>query len=139
VALVLAAAPVAPALAAGGGEKKAEDPGSQRVMEIRNLVAPVVRDGRLVNYLFLDIKIDLGDGDIWKLRDKSHFVRDAMIRAVHKTSIASAARDDKADMARAVQVLDGATKQVLGAAAVKGVTVTSVSALKVSAGAKPKA
>lgn len=141
-AIVLSLAPTAPALAAGGSakaEKAGEDAANARALDVNNLVVPVVRDGKLVNYIFLNIRIDLGEGDMWSHRAKSHFVRDAMVRAVHKTSIVHPVRDDQANTTLATQVLMAAAKQVLGAPAVKTLAIVSVSSLRKVAPSRPKA
>lgn len=140
--VLLLSAPVLPAFAAGGGasaEKKGEDAANARVLDVNNLVVPVVRDGKLVNYIFLTIRVDLGEGDVWQLRSKNHFVRDAMLRAAHKTDLAHPARDDQANTTLATQVLMAAAKQVLGPQAVKSLAVVSVSSLRKIGPSRPKA
>lgn len=100
-------------------------------MDVLNLVVPVVRDGRLVNYLFLNARIHLANGvDVFRTREKGHFLRDALLKAVHRRSIASAARDDEIDRTAAEALVTAVARQTLGANAVRSVEILSVSSLR---------
>ncbi|MBI1360512.1 MAG: hypothetical protein GC155_09570 [Alphaproteobacteria bacterium] len=92
--LVLAAC-VPAALAETGhgkeGEGKSEAPESREIarsIELRGLVFPVFeKNGKLDSYLFVNARMLVGPGkDPWKYREKAHFIRDAVIRAAHRTS-----------------------------------------------------
>ncbi len=77
-----------------------------RIVEMTGIVVPVAREGRIANYLFLTIEVRVADGvDPWSVRERAHFMRDAVVRAVHRTSIASAGNVRDIDRARAEQVL----------------------------------
>jgi len=89
IAAVLAAA--APAFASPPPKEKAESPEDKEVarsVELGGLVFPVFnKTGKLENYLFVNARMLVADGkDPWKYREKAHFIRDAVIRAAHKTS-----------------------------------------------------
>ena len=59
-----------------GGEAEAAD--TSRSMDAPYLAVPVVRDGVLVNYLFVSIRIEIAPGvDLWRTRERAHFLRDA--------------------------------------------------------------
>lgn len=129
LALFLAAASPAPAFAAGA-EKKDEGE-SARAVDVLNLVVPVVRQGRLVNYVFVNARIQLAPGtDIWRARDQGHFLRDALLKAVHRESIADSTRDDAVNPAAAQTLIAATARQVLGANAVRSVEILSVSSLR---------
>jgi len=47
---------------------------------------PIVVDGRLVNYVFVYVRVNLKSGsDVIKIRGKEPFFRDALVRDAHKT------------------------------------------------------
>jgi hypothetical protein len=86
---------VAPALAApppsdGHGEASGtpDEREVARSIDLGGLVFPVFNDeGKLKNYLFVNARMKVGDGkDPWKYREKAHFIRDAVVRAAHRTS-----------------------------------------------------
>lgn len=127
----VAAAPFSPALASGSAEKSAKGAEADQSIDVQNLVVPVVRDGRLVNYLFLNARIEIAAGvDVWRQREKGHFLRDALIRAVHKRSLATADRFDQMDQAAARSLVDSVARQVLGPNVVASVQIVSVTTLK---------
>ena len=134
LALVLAFAVTAgsPAPAAFANEAKSgAEAESARAMDVLNLVAPVVRNGRLVNYLFINARIQLAPGvDVWRTREKGHFLRDALVRAVHKTSIAAADRDDQINAAATNALISTVARQTLGPNAVRSVEILTVSSLR---------
>ena len=115
---------------ASGGEKK-EEAESARAMDVLNLVVPVVRQGRLVNYVFVNARIQLAPGiDIWKARDKGAFLRDALLKAVHRQSIVDSRRDDALNTPVATALIATVGRQILGADAVRSVEILSVSSLR---------
>ena len=130
LALLLAIAAPAPAALANEAKAGAEADGS-RAMDVLNLVTPVVRDGRLVNYLFINARIQLSPSvDLWRTREKGHFLRDALLKAVHRRSIAAADRDDQIDPVAAQALIAAVARQTLGANAVRSVEILNVSSLR---------
>jgi hypothetical protein len=133
-AIILAAvltlgAPVA--FAAAPAKEAASEGESARAMDVLNLIVPVVREGRLVNYLFVNARVQLAPGiDVFRTREKGHFLRDALLKAVHRRSIAAADRDDQVDPAAAQALILGVARQTLGANAVRTVEILSVSTLR---------
>ncbi len=132
LALVLLLACAASAPAAFANEAKASAEGeSARAMDVLNLVTPVVRDGRLVNYLFLNVRLQLSPSvDLWRTREKGHFLRDALLKAVHRRSVAAADRDDQIDPVAAQALILTVARQTLGANAIRSVEILSVSSLR---------
>lgn len=97
-----------------------------RTMDAAYIAVPVVRDGVLVNYLFVTMRIDIAPQvDLWRTRERAHFLRDALVRAAHRTSLADARRDDTLNTPLAIQVFSAAAREALGANAVRGLTIQS--------------
>jgi hypothetical protein len=125
-AAALISAP-SPSFAATAEKEAATD----RQITAPNIVTPVVRDGKLVNYLFVTIQVDLTDNaNVLKLRDRAHFLRDALLRASHRIMLADPDHDDKLNSQAALPVFKAATEEALGAANVKKVTITTVDSLR---------
>ncbi len=118
-----------PAHAAGGASPP--DTASERQMQAANVVTPVVRAGRLRNYLFVTVQVDLSPGaDLMKTRERAHFLRDALLRAAHRADLADPARDDQLNTPAALKVYRAAAQEALGAGSVKSVSVVSVDTLR---------
>jgi hypothetical protein len=116
-----AANPPAKAKAAEG-----QDAGSARSMDAPYLAVPVVRDGQLVNYLFVSVRFEIAQGvDLWQTRERAHFLRDALVRVCHSTQLARADDINVLDEARAIQVFRATAVQVLGERTVGRVSIVS--------------
>ena len=66
----------------------ADDKEIARSIDLSGLVFPVFDEkGKLQNYLFVSARMLAGPGkDVWKYREQQHFIRDAIVRAAHRTS-----------------------------------------------------
>lgn len=66
----------------------AEEKEIARSVDLGGLVFPVFTDkGALKNYIFVNARMLVGPGkDPWKYREQAHFIRDAVVRAAHRTS-----------------------------------------------------
>ncbi len=107
-----------------------EDP-SARTIDILNLPFPVARQGRLVNYIFVSLQLTPAQGqDIWKLRERTHFLRDAYLKLVHIEDLSDPADPRKLDVARARARLLAATDAVLGRGVVLQVSVLRADPLR---------
>ena len=113
---------------------KAADPASghgqsgdvTRTMDAPYLAVPVVRNGQLVNYLFVSLRIQISPRvDLWRTRERAQFLRDALVRASHANSLADPNNNNALNQALAIQVYRQAAIQTLGAEAVAGVTIVS--------------
>jgi hypothetical protein len=116
------------AKAKGEGEASAEEGGqaSSRSMDAPYLAVPVVRDGVLVNYLFVSLRIEIPQGvDLWRTREQAHLVRDALVRASHSTDLADPNDNNALNEALALQVYRAAAVQVLGERAVGPISVVA--------------
>ncbi|MBI3437920.1 MAG: hypothetical protein HY054_04600 [Proteobacteria bacterium] len=97
-----------------------------RTMDAQYLAVPVVRDGRLVNYLFVSLRIQISPHvDLWRTREKAQFLRDALVRASHANALADPNDNNALNQALAIQVYRQAASQTLGADAVAGITIVS--------------
>jgi hypothetical protein len=123
----IAAALIASTLLAGHGVafgQPSAEAESARTMDATHIAVPVVRDGRLVNYLFVSVRIDVAPGvDLWSTRERAHFLRDALVRAAHSADLADPARDDRLNNAVATAAFRAAAQQALGQRAVRGVSI----------------
>lgn len=113
----------ASAAAAEEGNKKEE--GGQNVT-LSPVALPIVVDGRLVNYVFVTLRLDLAPlANVSKLREKEPYFRDALVRAAHRTPFTLPSDLTKIDEARlkATVMRDAAT--IAGPGAVRAVVIVS--------------
>ncbi|MBL8552400.1 MAG: hypothetical protein JNJ73_20590 [Hyphomonadaceae bacterium] len=127
----VAAAILATTLISGQGvaraQPAAEAADTARTMDMTFIAVPVVRHGRLINYLFVSMRVEVANGvDLWRTRERAHFLRDALVRAAHQNDLADAARDDQLDRPRAMAVFRAAAAEALGARAVGGLNILDV-------------
>lgn len=137
VARAIAAAMIASTLLAGlasaagpGAKAESKDEGgeelSSRSMDAPYLAVPVVREGQLVNYLFVSIRVEIGGGvDLWRTRERAHFLRDALVRASHAHDLSDPADPNLLNEARAIEVYRAAAVQALGERTVAGVSIVA--------------
>jgi len=99
-------------------------PQSGRSMDAPYLAVPVVRDGQLVNYLFVSIRIEITSGvDLWRTRERAHYLRDALVRASHANDLSDPNDSNALNEARAIEVYRAAAIHALGERAVGPVTI----------------
>lgn len=110
-----------------GGKGGAEEGDvSGRMVDAPYLAVPVVRDGVLVNYLFVSLRIEIAQGvDLWRTREQAHFLRDALVRASHANDLSDAQNIDALNEARALEVYRAAAIEALGARAVGQVSIVA--------------
>jgi hypothetical protein len=114
-----------PAAKSGHGDTE-DATSSGRTMDAPYLAVPVVRDGRLANYLFVSVRFEIAPSvDLWRTREQAQFLRDALVRAAHANQLAMATDPNRLDEARALQVFRAAAVQVLGERAVGRVSIVS--------------
>jgi hypothetical protein len=133
VAMALIASTLMSGLAAGqeSGGHGAEGGGDSAELSTRNmdapyLAVPVERDGLLVNYLFVSVRIEIAQGvDLWRTRERAQFLRDALVRASHSNDLADPSDDNALNEARAIEVYRAAAIQALGERAVGAISIVS--------------
>jgi len=109
---------------AAGGHGESGD--VSRTMDAPYLAVPVIRDGQLVNYLFVSIRIQISPHvDLWRTRERAQFLRDALVRASHANALANPADNNALNQPLAIQVYRAAAVQTLGAQAGAGDTAGS--------------
>ena len=63
----------------------ADAPTPPATVQLASVALPIVVDGRLINYIFITVKLDLAPGaDGSAVRAKEPFFRDALVRAGHR-------------------------------------------------------
>jgi hypothetical protein len=78
--------------------KAPDEANAARSVDIPVIVAPIAVNGHLVNYAFLSIRVVLKNNvDTWKIRAKSHFMRDAVVRAAHKNNFGKSGERSELD------------------------------------------
>jgi len=80
----------APAAHASEAKKEGAETKSAQYVDITPVALPIVVDGRLVNYVFVQVRLNLAPGaDATKLREKEPYLRDALVRVAHRTPFTS--------------------------------------------------
>jgi hypothetical protein len=111
----------APAL----GEEKKKEEGSQNI-SISPVALPIVVDGKLVNYVFVTIRLDLAPlTNSLKLREKEPYFRDALVRAGHRTPFTLRSDLTKIDEVRLKSVMMQEATAIAGPGVVRAVVVVS--------------
>ena len=122
-ALIVAALALIPGLAAAS-EKAEKDVG--QYVDLVPVGLPIVADGRLVNYVFVYVRINLtGTANASKLREKEPFFRDALVRAGHRTPFTLAGDYGRIDTARLSATLQREAVAIVGSGQIRSVEVTS--------------
>ncbi|NBU29386.1 MAG: hypothetical protein EBS42_14595 [Caulobacteraceae bacterium] len=123
LALLMALAVPAEALAAAGPEKKAV---AAQYVDISPVALPVIVRGRIINYIFLMVRINLSPtADATKLRTKEPYFRDALVRAAHRTPFTDPKSYVQLDEARLKAALLKEAGAIGGARNIVSITVTS--------------
>lgn len=123
------AAPAKEAKAAAGESDAAKE--FSRAIDLPGLVVPIFDDTRKLNgYIFLNTRFLVAEGrDVWKYRDKAHFIRDQVLGLAHKMSLSS--KDDPARLDEALasrEFLKAANQAVGENGAIVRVTFTKIAA-----------
>lgn len=122
-ALILALA-AAPALASGPAPTKSEESG--QYVAVSPVGLPVVANGKVVNYIFVTVRIDLSPtANAAKLREREPYFRDALVRAGNRTPFTLASDYTKIDEGRLVAALTRDAIAIAGPGAVRSVKVVS--------------
>ena len=108
--VMLVSSPVAYAASAEKDEKEAS-----RAVELNGMVFPVFEGGRIRNYLFVNSRLIVKDGkSTWEFRDQSHFIRDAVLAALHEESSHLDGHVDRLDEGKAQRICIDAANAYLG-------------------------
>ena len=123
-----------PALAAGGSgggsnaaNEAAEEATNPRIIDAPHIVVPVLRNGRLTNYLFVFLRLEIAPNmDVWAARDRAQFLRDALVRASHRGQLADPQNEDRLNEPAALVAVDAAAREAVGQSANTRMSVTQV-------------
>ena len=122
-AATLALAP-ASAFAAAEGGAPPKDAG--QFVDLLPVALPILADGRLVNYVFVHVRINLTSAALPnRVRAKEPQFRDALVRAGHRTPFTVAADYSKVDTAKLSAVMMREAAAIAGPGQIKSVVVTS--------------
>jgi hypothetical protein len=128
---VFRALAIVPPAAWASEPSKKEEVAADRKVVAPNVVTPIVRDGKLVNYLFVTIEVELADGaNVMQLRDRAAFLRDSLLRATHRAALGDPVDDKRLNYAAASPVFAAAATEALGRQNIKKVTISGVDSLK---------
>ncbi len=106
---------------AGGGSTTA----GQNI-DLAPVALPVVANGRVVNYVFLNIRINLSPGaDVARFRAREPYLRDALIRAGHRAPFTNPRDYTRIDEARVRAVLLQQAAAIAGPRAITSIVFTS--------------
>ena len=107
-------------------EKKERKVDAGQYVELQPVGLPIVSGGRLVNYVFVYIRINLTSAaSASRLREKEPFFRDAMVRAAHRTPFTLASDLGKIDEARLIAAVTRDAIAIAGPGQIKSVILTS--------------
>ena len=129
VALVLAV--LGSAIAAPPVRSAEEAPKSAPTIALESVALPIIVDGRLINYVFCSIRLDLNPNvDGSAVRAKEQFFRDDLVRAGHRSPFTR--RDDytKVDEAKVRAEILRFAPSIVGPDVVKSVVITKQVSLK---------
>lgn len=91
---------------ARAAEGKPEAAGEPLVAELTNVVLPIVRNGMLVNYVFVTLKIRMTDlNAATYVRERHFYVRDGITRATGRNPIPEGKGPNTFDQAAVVNVV----------------------------------
>ena len=123
----LALALASPALAA----EKTEPKEVGQYVDLSPVALPIVVNGRLVNYVFVSVRILLsGQANTPKLRAKEPFFRDALVRLAHRTPFTDPKDYQVVDAARLQAGLMREAVAIAGPDDIRGVAVLSQTSKK---------
>jgi hypothetical protein len=123
----LIAALILVAGAARASEPKAEGKSDVgQYVDLQPVGLPIVANGRLVNYVFVHIRLNLTSGaNAAKLREREPMFRDALVRAGHRTPFTLASDYSKIDAPRLVATLSREAAVIAGPGQIGSVVVSS--------------
>ena len=119
---------VAPLALLAGSVQAEEKPKTAvgQYVDLQPVALPIVVDGRLVNYVFVYVRVNLtGGADVTKIRTKEPFFRDALVREGHRTPFIVPGDWEKVDEAKLSAVMTRDAAAIAGPGAVSSVIVTS--------------
>jgi len=122
--LLILVIPVLMLAGTGRAAEKAKAVG--QYVDLQPTALPIVVDGKLVNYVFVHVRMNLSNGaDLIRLRTREPFFRDALVREGHRSSFLIAGDWQKVDELKLAAVMMRYGESIAGPGAVTSVAVTS--------------
>ena len=122
--LLIAVAPVQPVLAA-------EAPPAPETVALESVALPIIVDGRLINYVFCSIRLDLyPNADGAKVRAKEQFFRDDLVRMGHRSPFTRKDDYTRVDEAKVRAEVMRIAPGLVGPGMVRSATITRQSSQK---------
>jgi flagellar basal body-associated protein FliL len=104
---------------------------------ISPVAIPVIVNGKVVNYVFVNVRIDLtNSANAVKLREREPYFRDALVRAAHRTPFTLASDLTKIDEGKLKTAVYRDAVAIAGPNAIKGVSITSQAPKSMRVGAR---
>lgn len=106
------------------GAAIAQTQGAGQYVDLSPVAMPIVVNGRLANYVFVYVRIDLTPGADWaRWRDKEPYFRDALVRLGHRAPFTVAGDSTRLDRARLKAALYQAAVAITGPGVVAGIEI----------------
>lgn len=119
---MIAVLAAAPALA----EEPAKPKDGGQYVDITPVALPIVVDGRLVNYVFVSVRVNLtATANSPKLREKEPYFRDALVRAGHRAPFTRYDDYTQIDAAKMKAALFAASVAIAGPGNVRSIDLLS--------------
>lgn len=94
-------------------------------VDLQPVGLPIVADGKLVNYVFVYVRINLTvRADVALLRQKEPYFRDALVRAGHRSPFTLKDDYSKIDAPRLVSVLTRDAIAIVGPGQIRSIVIT---------------
>ena len=98
--------------------------GSNRTVDLSNIVVPVQRDGELINYLFVSAVVTIASGhDQWGARDRAHIIRDGILRAAHRTPVGLEGHPMELNEQRYLDIVRTVVEEEMGEGSVESIEI----------------
>jgi hypothetical protein len=113
-----------PLLALGFAAARAEPKQAGQYVDLSPVPMPIVINGRLVNYVFVYVRINLAaNADTPRWRDKEPYFRDALVRLGHRTPFVVPGDPNRLDERRLKAALYPAVVAITGPGAVTSIDI----------------
>jgi hypothetical protein len=123
---MIAVAPVQPVLAAGDKDKAAA-----QTIALEAIALPIIVDGRLINYVFCSIRLDLYPNvDGSKVRAKEEYFRDDLVRMGHRSPFTRKDDYTKVDEPRVRAEIMRIAPSLVGPGVIRSATIIKQSSQK---------
>ncbi len=110
---------------AAGPVLAAEQPTKPQAFQIETVALPVIVNGKLLNYVFVSIRLDLmPEASASVVRDKEQFLRDDLVRVGHRTPFTRLDDYTRLDETKIKAELARFAKTVIPPGTIKSIVIT---------------